>query len=120
MGEHPVAGAGSEDGLGVAEALGQVRQEVVEDRREVEPALAQRRQPEGQDLQAVEEVGAERLPRDSPGEVLGADRDEADVRLDLRAPERRVSPLGDQPQELGLGGERQLFDMVERENIARN
>ena len=86
--QHPGAGAGGERGSADAEALAEVGQEVVEDRGQVGAPLAQRRDAEGEDLQAVEEVGAEGLAGDPPGQVLGADGDEADVGRRPRAPPR--------------------------------
>src|SRR6185436_1938139 len=62
--QHPGPGARREGLAGMAEALAEVGEEVIENRRQVGAALAQRRHAEGEDLEAIEEVGAEELPGD--------------------------------------------------------
>ena len=103
---------------GTREALREVGEHRRGHRQDVRAPFAQRRQPEGEHLEPPEEVAAEDAALDPAGEVLGSDRLEADVGRHLAAAERGVAPLGEQAQQLGLAGERQLLDVVEQQRAA--
>ena len=91
-------------------------EEVLDEQRNVVGALAQRRQPDGNDVQAVEEILAERAVLRHPREVGVGGRDHAHV--DARG-ERLAEPLElallQDPQQLGLEVRAHGPDLVEEE-----
>ena len=79
-------------------------------------ALAQGRDPDGEDAQTVEEVLAEGALGDAALQIAVRGGDDAGVDLDgAAAADAGDLPLLEDAQELGLGGEGQLADLVEED-----
>ena len=93
--------------------------EVVDEQRDVFAPLAQRRQRDRDDVDAVEEVLAERAVADRLGEVAVGRGDDAhvDLRLDVRADLAHDAIL-QHAQQLDLHRRRGLADLVEEDRAA--
>ena len=92
---------------------------MVEQEKRVVRSLAEGRQLDGHDLQPVVEVLAEAAPLDLVVKVLVRGADEADV----HNPRARLADAADlflleDAEELGLEGQRQISDLVEKERAA--
>ncbi len=78
-----------------------------------------RRHENREDIQPVEEVVAELARRDRPLEILVGGRDQADVGADrLGAAEPLELALLEHAQQLDLGGEVQVANLVEEQRAA--
>ena len=87
--------------------------------RHVLQALAQRRHPDREDVEAVVEVLAELAVLDQLDHVAVGGRDQAEVDLDrLLGADRIDLALLQRAQQLDLGVERQLADLVEEQRAA--
>ncbi|MEZ4388816.1 MAG: hypothetical protein R3D98_14830 [Candidatus Krumholzibacteriia bacterium] len=94
-------------------------QEMVEQRPDVLAPIAQRGQRDGQDRQAVVEVFAEPALPHGHLEVAVGGRDDAQVDVALHRVAQAVEgALGQQAQQLGLGGHGQVAHLVEEEGAA--
>ena len=95
-------------------------EEVLDQRRDVVAPRAQRRQLDVDDVQAIEEIGAEAAVAHLGLEVAVGGGDQPDVDRDRSArAERRDLALLDGAQELRLQPERDLGDLVEEQRAAR-
>jgi hypothetical protein len=94
--------------------------EVLGQERDVGQALAQRRQLEREDVDAVHQVLAELAGRHQLGQIAvsGGDDPDVDLAIAIVAQAPVLAELQDS-QELGLGGRRQLADLVEKQGAAR-
>jgi hypothetical protein len=96
--------------------LGEPGEEVTDERRDVLAPRAERRDFDVDDVQPIEEIGAEAATADLGIHVAIGGRDQADVDGNrARGAERRDLALLDCAQELRLQGERDLADLVEEE-----
>ncbi len=101
------------------EAGNDARQDVPHQRGQVIHALLERRQVDGDHAQPVCEVLAEGLLRDRLGELAVGGRHHAHVDHDVVGSADAVDAvILEHAQELDLGGERQLGDLVEEERAA--
>jgi hypothetical protein len=92
---------------------------VLRQRRDVGRALAERRHAEHDQVQAVEEVLAERPRPDERGKIAVGRGEDAHVhRSRLAAPEHLVRPVLEDAQELHLRGRVELADLVEQDRAA--
>src|SRR5262249_10318443 len=98
------------------QAFVELREEVVDEQRNVAPSLAQRRQTDADDVQSVEEVFAERAARDELLEIPVGRRDEPHVDADRRdAADALDLALLKCAEELDLHLDGDLADLVEEE-----
>ena len=81
-------------------------------------ALPQRWQPKRQHLQPVVEIFAQRTARHSLLQIGCTDREDAHVCRALLPPQRTEPAFGNQPQQLGLGCEWYLLDLIQNERAA--
>jgi hypothetical protein len=94
--------------------------EVVGEQQHVVPALPERRQVHREDVEAVEEVLAEPSGRHVALQVPVRRRDDPDIGPQRGGPANPLElALLEDPQELGLDGQRQLRDLVEEQRPAR-
>ena len=98
---------------------GQPLEEVIREQQHVGLPLAQRRDEDREDVQAVEQVLAEGAGGNRVLEVGVGRGDEADVDLDrLDAADPLELALLQHAQQLDLGGEVDVADLVEKERAA--
>ncbi len=98
---------------------GELVDEEAHEQRDVLGALAQRRQRDREDVEAVVEVLAERLLADGLEQVAIGGGDDPDVDLDRRpAADALELALLEDAEQLGLGLQGQLADLVEEERAA--
>ena len=117
--EKRLHGVARERGRAAAVARGDAREKVPREARNVLAVLAQRGHADLDDAQPVEEVLAEAPGADLGGQVLMRRRDDAHVDGHLRAPADALDlALLQDPQELGLDGERRVADLVEEDRAA--
>ncbi len=101
--------------LAIQAAVGHFYQ-VVHQRRQVLAPLAQRRQMDGEAVEPIEQVLAKAARRHRLLQVLVGGRDDAHVGLDrLVAAEPLEALFLEQPQHLGLRGQRHVADLVEED-----
>ena len=93
---------------------------MLDQEQHVVAALAQRRQVDGDDVEPVEEIGAEAAPPDLLLEVAIGRGDDADVHRDrLGGADRNHLPLLEHAQQLHLQRRRHLAHFVEEEACRR-
>jgi hypothetical protein len=101
------------------EALGRVGEEVVDEERDVLAALVQRRDLDLDHAQAIVQILAEAAAGHGGLEVVVGRRDQTDVDADrLVAADALEFLFLDRAQELRLGLERHVADLVEEERAA--
>src|SRR5205085_8534669 len=106
-------------GCGAIEARAIEREEMFDERRDVFASLAQGRDVERDDVQTIEEVGAEALLLHFLRKVAIGGGDDAHVgRAVARRADAAVTSLFEQVQQLHLRGRRQLAHFVEKERRA--
>jgi len=97
----------------------ELREEVLDEQRDVRPALAERRQTHRNHVQAVEQICAERAVRDQLLQVAIGGRDEANVDVDrLDSADALELALLKGAEELHLHLDRDLADLVEEQRAA--
>ncbi len=108
------------DGADAPAFLGrEAGEEVQRQLRHVLEALAQRRHPDREDVEAVVEILAELAVLDQLDHVAVGGRDQAEVDLDrLLGADRIDLAFLQRAQQLDLGVERQLADLVEEQRAA--
>ena len=75
----------------------------------------QGRKAKGEDIQAIEEVFPESPSANPLLEIFATDGDETQIDGPLPASERGKATLGQEAQELGLGRDRHLLDVIEQQ-----
>ena len=106
-------------GLRQTVARGGARQQVEGQRRDVLAPLRKARQRDREDMQSMVEVAPEGARGDRAGEIAVGRRDDAHVDGDLAlAAEPGDAVVLECPQQLDLGGQRHLADLVEEQGAA--
>ena len=94
-------------------------QDVLGQERDILGAVAERRDDDPGDVEAVEQVLAEPARGDLPGQVAVGGRDDASVGAEGLGPADALElPLLKDAEDLGLGREGQLADLVEEDGAA--
>ena len=109
-------GFGRKRGGGNATLGGEAGQEVIDEFRDIFAALLEGRHPHRDDVETVEEILAKTPRGNLVGEVARSRREEADVDLDRTlAANARVALIGQNAQDLALGRQRHVGDLVEEQ-----
>ena len=112
-------GALVESKLAFAEFAAEFFQEMSGEQKEVIAAVAQRRNGERDGGNAEVEIFAKEFFPDADGEIAIGGDDDADVDFDgLRAAHAFEAAFFEDPQKLGLAGEREFADFVEKQRAA--
>ena len=102
-----------------AEVPRRLVEEVLGEQRDVRTAFGKRRHMDADDIQTVIEVFAEGAVGDEGAQVAVSGGDDADVHLDAHStPDPVELPLGQHPQQPGLGFRRHVADLVEEKRAA--
>ena len=110
---------GGEPLLLAPEALGDLVEEAITERREIFATFAQRGKLELDDLEAIVEILAEAALLDLLLEIAVGRGDDPHIDLDAaRAPDPLELPLLQDPQHLGLGLGRHVADLIEEDRAA--